>query len=278
MLHVPREMRVRTAGSCTSLGSIRFGQGERAPATNRVSVLVVDSNQMHAQLLSSALRRRAEFSVDVCGTELNDILQKIRTSHIQIVIINVENGEGSARNLGVVQDVHLACPEVPQIVMANSHNRELVVTAIRSGARGIFCFAESHLRELRKCIHSVHQGQLWINNNQLQFLVDALIEGPSLCRINTKGASLLTTREKQVVALVASAYSNREIADQLQIRENTVKKSLLRIFDKLGVSTRVELVLYALASTQVLANSHGEKNSPGQGNFPPVDKAVVGLT
>jgi DNA-binding CsgD family transcriptional regulator len=56
----------------------------------------------------------------------------------------------------------------------------------------------------------------------------------------------LTAREEQVVNLVAEGIGNREIGEQLGIKENTVKKSLLRIYDKLGVSNRVELVLYAL--------------------------------
>jgi DNA-binding CsgD family transcriptional regulator len=64
--------------------------------------------------------------------------------------------------------------------------------------------------------------------------------------VNAKGEGVLTAREDQVVSLVAEGISNREIAGQLSIKENTVKKSLLRIYDKLGVSNRVELVLYAL--------------------------------
>src|SRR5262249_537472 len=64
--------------------------------------------------------------------------------------------------------------------------------------------------------------------------------------INARGEGLLTPREEQVVNLVAEGIGNRDIAQQLGIKENTVKKSLLRIYDKLGVSNRVELVLYAL--------------------------------
>jgi len=64
--------------------------------------------------------------------------------------------------------------------------------------------------------------------------------------VNAKGEGILSAREDQVVGLVAEGAGNREIASQLGITENTVKKSLLRIYDKLGVSNRVELVLYAL--------------------------------
>ena len=77
-------------------------------------------------------------------------------------------------------------------------------------------------------------------------MVEALSSSPAVRVINAKGEGLLTPREEQVVNLVAEGIGNREVAQQLGIRENTVKKSLLRIYDKLGVSNRVELVLYAL--------------------------------
>jgi DNA-binding CsgD family transcriptional regulator len=80
----------------------------------------------------------------------------------------------------------------------------------------------------------------------MSFVVEALTSSPAVRVINAKGEGLLTPREEQVVNLVAEGIGNREIAQQLGIRENTVKKSLLRIYDKLGVSNRVELVLYAL--------------------------------
>ena len=69
---------------------------------------------------------------------------------------------------------------------------------------------------------------------------------PSLRVINAKGAPLLTPREEQVVALVAEGLNNRDVAGELKLSEHTVKKYLFRIFNKLGISTRVELVLYAV--------------------------------
>ena len=64
--------------------------------------------------------------------------------------------------------------------------------------------------------------------------------------LNAAGASLLTPREEQVVALVAEGLTNRQIAEELNLSEHTIKKYLFRIFEKLGISTRVELVLYAV--------------------------------
>jgi DNA-binding NarL/FixJ family response regulator len=63
-------------------------------------------------------------------------------------------------------------------------------------------------------------------------------------------AVVLTPREEQTVSLVTDGLNDREIANELNVKENTVKKSLLRIYDKIGVSNRVELVLYALSHSQ----------------------------
>jgi DNA-binding NarL/FixJ family response regulator len=78
------------------------------------------------------------------------------------------------------------------------------------------------------------------------YLIDAVTQVPSLRVVNSGGRNLLTPREQQVVALVADGLSNRGVAGELGLSEYTVKKYLFRIFDKIGVSTRAELVLYAV--------------------------------
>ena len=87
---------------------------------------------------------------------------------------------------------------------------------------------------------------LHLLSSALRRLIEALSSVPRGRIINAKGEARLTPREEQVVSLVAEGMGNREVAQRLGIKENTVKKALLRIYDKLGVSNRVELVLYAL--------------------------------
>ena len=89
----------------------------------------------------------------------------------------------------------------------------------------------------------------------MNYVLDALSEVPTLRVVNSNGRSLLTPREEQVVALVADGLTNRGVAVELGLSEHTIKKYLLRIFDKVGTSSRVELVLYAI--------SHGE-NRPAE--------------
>jgi len=142
--------------------------------------------------------------------------------------------------------LHTAYPKLGLILLLDSYDRDLVVNAMRSGARGLFCQTEHPFKTLCRCIHSVHKGQVWVNTEQLRYVLDALMLSPGMHVTNSRGEGLLTPREEQVVGLVAEGAGNRDIAERLNIKENTVKKSLLRIYDKLGVSNRVELVLYAL--------------------------------
>lgn len=81
---------------------------------------------------------------------------------------------------------------------------------------------------------------------QLNYILEMISEVPSMRVLNSNGQNLLTPREEQVVALVAEGLGNRQIAIELNLSEHTVKKYLFRIFEKLGISTRVELVLYAV--------------------------------
>jgi DNA-binding NarL/FixJ family response regulator len=131
-------------------------------------------------------------------------------------------------------------------LLAESYDRDLVINAFRSGARGLFSFSEASFQTLCKCIRSVHSGQVWANAQQLHYLLDVVTHVPSLRAVNACGHNLLTGREEQVVALVADGLSNREIAREVGLSQHTIKKYLFRIFDKVGISSRVELVLYAI--------------------------------
>ena len=123
--------------------------------------------------------------------------------------------------------LHLAHPEVAKIILLDTYDRDIVVNAFRSGARGLFCFSQYPFRLLCKCIQSVHQGQVWANSEQMQYLVESLSQVPSLHMVNSRGMRLLTPREEQVVALVADGLSNREVAREICPSEHTIKKYLL---------------------------------------------------
>lgn len=214
--------------------------------SDSISVLIADSNRMEVQLLSGALRRRPEFRVSTCQMDTTSILQSVAGKPPQIALLSPASPGGTVEIVTTLRAFHISHPEIPKVLLLDSWDRELVVSAFRSGARGIFTITDSNLRLLCKCLMRVAAGQVWINTEQLDCLLDLISEVPSLRVVNSGGKPILTPREEQVVALVAQGLSNREIAQELNLSEHTVKKYLFRIFEKLGISTRVELVLYAL--------------------------------
>jgi DNA-binding NarL/FixJ family response regulator len=223
-----------------------MGTPNLAPA-DTIGVLVADSNQMQSQLLVSALRRRPEFKVACCGVEMDVILDAIAEFRVDVILMNADHPKLAGQDMANVRHLHLAYPHIAKVLVLGESNRDSVVNAFRSGVKGLFCFADYPFRLLCKCIQSVHRGQVWANSEQLQYLVEAINHVPSLRMVNARGVNLLTPREEQVVALVADGLSNREVARELGLSEHTVKKYMFHIFDKLGISSRVELALYAVS-------------------------------
>src|SRR5437879_5446832 len=216
----------------------------RSSATSTgIRVLVSDSNRMQAQLLTSALRRRSEFRITTCPMDWPDILRAVTLAPPHVALLSLQPSLSRAEGMSTLRRFHLSYPEVIKILLADSCDRELVINGFRSGARGVFCLSEASLRSLCKCIHRVSTGQVWANSEQLNHLLDLISEVPSLRVFNSQGDQLLTPREEQVVALVSEGLGNRDIARELRLSEHTIKKYLFRIFDKLGTSSRVELVL-----------------------------------
>jgi len=146
----------------------------------------------------------------------------------------------------MVRSLHLMQPQIPKICLIDIESRQAAVQAFRSGARGLFCLGNSSFQLFCDCIERVHKGEIFATNQQLSYLLDSVCQSPCLRVVSATGEILLTSREEQVVALVTDGLSNRNVASELGLSEHTVKKYLFRIFEKLGISSRVELVLYAL--------------------------------
>ena len=215
-----------------------------------VGVLVADSNQTQSQLLCGALRRQGTFKVGGCRAELSECLSVLETDPADVLLLADGIKDDRDRLYELIRGVRSGYPNLAIVLLLDDYDRELVVNSLRAGARGLFCLASMPFKSLCRCITSVHQGQYWTNTEQMRYVIDALSIGSSVRVINSRGQVVLTPREEQTVNLVTEGLNNREIARELNLKENTVKKSLLRIYDKLGVSNRVELVLYALSHWQ----------------------------
>jgi len=217
-----------------------------AATSESLGVLIADSNRMQSQLLTNALRRRPDFHVATCDLDTISLLEAVDKKLPRVALLCLSLPEKFSDTVLILRRFHLAHPEIPKILLVDAYDRERVISAFRSGARGIFTIADSNIRLLCKCLLRVAGGQIWANTEQMNWLMDLISEVPSLRVLNYGGKRILTPREEQVVALVAEGLANRQIALELNLSEHTIKKYLFRIFEKLGISTRVELVLYAV--------------------------------
>jgi two-component system, NarL family, response regulator DegU len=222
----------------------KIGNGSRPVPKDVVRILIADSAPIQSQLLAVALSNRKQFRVSCVAPEIPALKQSLQANSADVVLI----AGNHLRDLGFLRWLHLTHPKVAPILLVDNCDRDVVVGAFRAGAKGLFLFSDTPFRSLCRCITCVAQGQVWISSQQMHYLLDALSQVPALRVVNVTGRPLLTAREEQVVALVADGLSNREVGGELGLSEHTIKKYMLRIFDKLGVSTRVELVLYAISN------------------------------
>ena len=211
----------------------------------QIQVLVADSNQTQSQLLTSALRRQRWMTVRSCGSKLVDCLDALQSAPVDVVVLSCDPSDRD-HQIDTLRELHSRYPSVRLIFSADKYDRNLVIDALRAGAKGLFCRADQSFRALCRCITVVNRGQFWVSTEQLGYVIEALRAGVPHRVVNAKNVGLLTPREEQVANLIADGRGNREVAQQFGIKENTIKKSLLRIYEKLGVSNRVGLVLYVL--------------------------------
>jgi two-component system, NarL family, nitrate/nitrite response regulator NarL len=232
----------------------------------KVKVLAAESTRMNSQLLAEALAQDARLEVTAVEPNQALILASVAQHRPDVVLISSSLEESGTQGFDLARQISSSYAATQLILLMDSFNPAAVVQAFRSGAHGVFCRTESS-KSLSKCIHSVHQGQVWANSAELRCVIEALRESEPMQLVTSGGDAILSKREQDVVRCVAEGLSNREIATRLGLTEHTVKNYLFRIFDKLGVSSRVEVVLYVYRFRQEWAapsanRSNGQSLGP----------------
>jgi two-component system, NarL family, nitrate/nitrite response regulator NarL len=217
------------------------------PSEDKIRVLVAESNRMASQMMETVLQRhRRKFEVQTITSGSSEVIEYLKTSDTQVAVISAELQDGPLAGFRVLEQLRAFNSNTAPIILLNSVDRDLLIDAFRFRVRGIFTRSHS-ISTLPKCICAVHNGQLWINNEQIELLLALISRLRPLQVVKPGGIGLLTDRERETVQLVVEGMRNDEIAQNLNISEHTVRNYLSRIFDKLGISSRVELVLYALS-------------------------------
>jgi DNA-binding NarL/FixJ family response regulator len=216
-----------------------------------IRVILAGASRIHGELIAAEFKRR-ECGIEVVGLALDSptLLQLGETLNAEVVLCAADLRDGLQAGCHMVRKLRSLQLDTRVILMLNSSNREQVVDAFRQGARGVLCGDES-FDAICKCIEVVMQGEIWASKTELCYLLEALSDSAPVPITDSKGLNLLTKREEDVVRLVAEGLTNREISERLSLSEHTVRNYLFRIFDKLGISSRVELVLRTFEPTHL---------------------------
>lgn len=171
------------------------------------------------------------------GVECARLLPKLKPD---ILLLDLRMPEKDG--LGVLEEMNFDSTPTRVIVLTAAEDDRDVVRAMRLGARGVV-LKQSASDLLVKAIRKVFEGEIWLDNRMTAEVVNAFKKS---AESGSREKPLLSEREKEIVQLVAQGFRNREIGEKLFISEQTVKNHLHNIFDKLGVSDRLELALYAI--------------------------------
>lgn len=227
---------------------------------NTLRVLVVDSTALTGRLIADTLKSDRKLSIASAKSDEALTTASAMQPHITILSETLEGIPGEGFKL--LPELLVAVPKTRVVMLLDSASPELVVEAFRKGARGVFSRCDP-LTMLNRCVHRVHEGQFWINGRQIEYLVEALDDALKTPLVNAHGVELLSKREQDVTRCLAAGLTNREIARDLKISHNTVKNYLFRIFNKLGVSSRVEVVIYVASHRQGYGKSANAKSEKG---------------
>ena len=221
--------------------------------TQAIRVLIADRNRMSNQLLAESLGRDPRFEIVALASHV-DILSIVTTLQPHLALISADFDGAAKKGLQVARSLYGRHPSVRIVILLEMSTQKSVMSAFRCGAAGVFCRTES-LSELPTCLERVSRGEIWASQAHSEFLLEALRSTPSYEGIETGGIDQLSRREVQVAEHAAQGESNKQIADRLGLSEHTVKNYLFHVFEKLGVSNRMELLL--------LFKGSGQGRSPG---------------
>jgi DNA-binding NarL/FixJ family response regulator len=213
----------------------------KARSRIKIKILIADDHAIFRDALRKLLDSDDE--ITIVGEACNgaECIKKLGELKPDILLLDLRMPDKNG--LTVLEEVDFDTLPARVIVLTAAEDDRDVVRAMRLGARGVV-LKESAIDLLIKCIHRVHACEIWLDSRMTAEVIKAFsMSSESGAR---SGKSLLSDREMEVVQQVAQGFHNKEIGKKLFISEQTVKNHLHNIFDKLGVSDRLELMLYAM--------------------------------
>ena len=205
-------------------------------------ILIADDYALVRAALSELLRLDGEMTVVGETGKGRDMVEQVEKLRPDVLLLSMN----ARSDFDLLRRLSTARTKAHTILVVESIERRQVIEALRLGVRGVL-LEDTKSSLLYKCIRTVMAGEYWIDRDSVSDLVHALsnagTQSPESEQANGFG---LTHRELEVLLTVVEGCTNKEIASKFKISEQTVKHHLTRIYEKTGVTNRLELALFAI--------------------------------
>ena len=220
----------------------------------RHTVLLADDDPIVREVVRARLSGASEFHVIGEAEDGRAALEQVERLHPDVLLLDLlmPNLPG----IEALQELASKRSHRHTIVFSSAAGPQQIVQALQLGARGIL--SKNQIANLEPALRAVIAGRYWVEDREVSDVGTLLRElSYKVGNAESRRNFGLTQREIEVIGLVTEGCSNREVASRLSITEDTVKRHLTNIFDKVGMSTRLELALFALKNKLVAGNAGG---------------------
>jgi two-component system, NarL family, nitrate/nitrite response regulator NarL len=207
----------------------------------KIRILIADDHAVFRYGLRALLESEPRFTVvgeAVDGSEVAKL-----TSELKPAVLMLDLAMPRVTGIEVLRELASTQGEVRTIVLAAAIEKKQIVEALQLGARGIL-LKDAAIQLVAECIEKVVAGDFWVGHEAVTSLVDYL-HGLKRSAEGKAEQRLFTPREQEIISAILTGCVNKEIAVRLSISEDTVKRHLSNIFDKAGVSNRLELAVWS---------------------------------
>jgi two-component system nitrate/nitrite response regulator NarL len=216
------------------------------PAPIKIRILIIDDQLIVREGLRMLIENHPGTKVVAMASTRSEAVDIIAREPTDLIILNLELGGNSA--LSFIPELREAAKDARILVLTGQRDSPTHQKAAQHGAMGVV-LKENAAGLLLKAIEKVYQGEAWLDRVTLGSLIFQMSsQEKETVDPRTRKIASLTERERQVIALIAEGLKNRQIAERLFISHVTVTHHLSSIYGKLGVSDRLELVIYAFAN------------------------------
>jgi len=204
-----------------------------------VTLVAADPHPLSLLGLAQLLNSEPNLTLLASCTTAAETVQAVMKHQPDLLVIDINLPDRSG--LELINELKNSSLDVKIVILTTSMDEEQTIEALRFGVKGVVLKdMPSHL--LVQCLQKVATGGLWMEKESIGHAFEKMLHREAGMR---RLSTILTARETEVMRCVASGLSNQQIAQELIVREGTVKIHVHNIYRKLGISNRVDLTLYA---------------------------------